>query len=141
MNNKNIASKQENNNNLYCPSVDIFEEDNKVNLVAELAGIKKDELDLSIENNTLTISAKMKEENFEDYDLVYSEYKTLRFKRSFTLSEELNKDELEAIFKNGILSISIPKKKKSPAKKIEVKLAWQILNSYYIKLRIERALS
>ena len=123
MNNKNIASKQENNNNLYCPSVDIFEEDNKVNLVAELAGIKKDELDLSIENNTLTISAKMKEENFEDYDLVYSEYKTLRFKRSFTLSEELNKDELEAIFKNGILSISIPKKKKSPAKKIEVKLA------------------
>jgi len=123
MNNKNIASKQENNNNLYCPSVDIFEEDNKVNLVAELAGIKKDELDLSIENNTLTISAKMKEENFEDYDLVYSEYKALRFKRSFTLSEELNKDELEAIFKNGILSISIPKKKKSPAKKIEVKLA------------------
>jgi len=122
MNNNNLISKLERNENVFSPSVDIFEENGKINLVTELPGIEKDNLEVSVENNTLTISAKMKEETFDDYELIYSEYKAINYERSFSLSDELNKDELQAIFKNGVLNISIAKKEKTPAKKIEVKL-------------------
>jgi len=122
MNNNNLISKLERNENVFSPSVDIFEENGKINLVTDLPGIEKDNLEVSVENNTLTISAKMKEETFDDYELIYSEYKAINYERSFSLSDELNKDELQAIFKNGVLNISIAKKEKTPAKKIEVKL-------------------
>jgi len=110
------------NESFYTPNVDIFEEKEQINLITELSGIEEKNLDVVVEDNILTISAKMKDEKFDNYELIYSEYRPITYKRKFTISNEFDKDKLKATFKNGILNISIPKLEKTPAKKIKVKL-------------------
>jgi HSP20 family molecular chaperone IbpA len=120
--NKNMTPEFNKNESSYMPNVDIFETEKDINLVSELSGVEEKDLEVMLENNVLTISAKMKEEKFEDYELIYSEYKPVRYERSFTISDEYDKSKLKATFKNGLLNLNIPKAEKTVAKKIAVKI-------------------
>lgn len=103
------------------PSVDIFEEKGKVIIKAELPGINKDDLDVSITENTVTISGEKKqEEKVERKDYHREERRYGSFCRKFRLPENVDADKAEASFKKGVLEIRLPKTKESKQKKVTI---------------------
>jgi HSP20 family protein len=105
------------------PSVDIFEEGGDVVVKAELPGLKKEEIDVSVADNTMTISGEKKqEEKVEKKDYYRMERSYGSFTRSFRLPTEVQMDKARASFKDGILEIRVPKSEgaKAREKKIPV---------------------
>ncbi|WP_457572764.1 Hsp20/alpha crystallin family protein [Desulfolithobacter sp.] len=103
------------------PSVDIYEEGNEVVVKAELPGIDKDDLNVTITENSLTISGEKKQEekvDKKDYHRIERRYGS--FTRSFRLPEDVNGDKAKASFKDGVLEIRLPRTKESRQKKIAI---------------------
>ncbi|MBX7171187.1 MAG: Hsp20/alpha crystallin family protein [Pyrinomonadaceae bacterium] len=106
----------------WTPSVDIFENQDKIVLEAELAGMKPEDVDISIENNIITLKGERKfekNEESENYHRVERSYGS--FVRSFTLPRTVVSDEADASFENGILKVTLPKREEAKARKIEIK--------------------
>jgi HSP20 family protein len=106
----------------WSPSVDISE--NKENLVleAELPGMKREDFEISIENNVITLKGERKFEkrsDDENYHRVERSYGS--FTRSFTLPQNVTADGANAEFKDGILRVTLPKREETKARKIEIK--------------------
>jgi len=103
--------------------VDIYEKEGKVNLDFELPGISKEEIDIELKNNTLTISGDFKKDEEVDEENYYRRERFIgNFSRSFTLPNYVKENDIDATFKDGILKIAFPKQKKDESKKrIEVK--------------------
>lgn len=103
------------------PSVDIFEEGDDVVVKAELPGLKKDDIEVKLTDNTITISGeKKKEEKVEKKDYFRLERSYGSFCRAFSLPTDVQTDKAKAQFKDGILEIRIPKSEE--AKRKEKKL-------------------
>lgn len=103
------------------PSVDIFEEGDDVVVKAELPGMKKEDIEVKLTDNTITISGeKKKEEKIERKDYYRLERSYGSFCRAFSLPAEVQTDKAKAQFKDGILEVRIPKSEE--AKKKERKL-------------------
>lgn len=103
------------------PSVDIYEEGKDLVLKAELPGIKKDDLNVVITENRITISGEKKQEEKvekKDYHWIESSYGC--FTRSFRLPANVNGDAAKASFKEGILEVRLPKTEETKHKKITV---------------------
>jgi len=103
------------------PSVDIFEEGDNVVVKAELPGMKKEDIDVSIADNTISISgAKKKEEKVERKNYYREERSYGSFTRSLRLPVEVHTDKVKANFKEGILEIRIPKTEEAKKKEKKV---------------------
>ncbi len=103
------------------PSFDIFEEDDDVVVKGELPGIKKEDLDVNLTDDTITISGeKKKEEKTEKKDYYRLERSYGSFSRSFSLPEEVQTDKAKAKFKDGVLEIRVPKTEESKKKKKKI---------------------
>ena len=105
------------------PKVNVYEYEDKVGVIAEIPGLDKKHIDIEVEDNVLTISGDkhgIPEDN--SAKVIRRELKTSSFKRSFTLGEELDGDDISANFKDGILSISIPKIAPTKPKVSKVKI-------------------
>lgn len=103
------------------PSVDIFEDGNDLVLKAELPGIKKEDLNVTISENRITIAGEKKqEEKVEKKDFHWTERTYGSFTRNFRLPENVNGDAAKASFKEGMLEIRVPKTKETKKKKITV---------------------
>jgi len=104
------------------PSFDLFTEEDDVVVKAELPGMKKEDIDVSVTDNTITVSGeKRKEEKVEKKDYYRLERSYGSFSRSFSLPAEVQTEKVTAKFKDGILEIRIPKTEE--AKKKEKKVA------------------
>jgi len=104
-----------------APSVDIFEDAGDMVVKADIPGISKDDLNVSITENNLTISGEKKhEEKVEKKDFHRVERSYGSFCRSFRLPDNVNGEKAKASFNNGVLEIRIPKTKESKAKKIDI---------------------
>jgi len=102
-------------------AVDIYEESNNVVVKAELPGIKKEDIDLSLTDNTLKISGeKKKEEKVEKKDYFSLERSYGSFTRTFSLPADVQTDKAEAKFKDGVLEIKIPKTEEAIKKAVKV---------------------
>ena len=106
------------------PKVNVYEYDDKVGIVAEIPGLNKKQLDVEVEDGVLTISGD-KHSTFEDEGakVLRRELKQSSFKRSFELGEQLDGDNIAANFKDGVLSVSIPKIEPEKPKKTFVKIS------------------
>ena len=103
------------------PSIDIYEEGNDLVLKAELPGIKKDDLNVTITENRITLTGEKKqEEKVEKENYHWSERTYGTFTRSFRLPDHVNGDAAKASFKEGVLEIRIPKTAEAKQKKITV---------------------
>jgi len=103
------------------PSVDIYNDGDDIVIKAEVPGISKDDLDLSIDRNVLTISGEKKRESKveeKDYHCIERTYGT--FTRSFKLPEDVSVDKAQASFNDGVLEIRMPRSGENRAKKIEI---------------------
>ena len=105
------------------PIVNVYEYEDKVGVVAEIPGLDKKQLDVAVEDGVLTISGD-KHSAFEDdgAKVIRRELKQSSFKRSFELGDLLDGDNVSAKFKDGILSVSIPKIEPEVPKKHSVKI-------------------
>ena len=105
------------------PKVNVYEYEDKVGVVAEIPGLDKKQLDVAVEDGVLTISGD-KHSAFEDdgAKVIRRELKQSSFKRSFELGDLLDGDNVSANFKDGILSVSIPKIEPEKPKKHSVKI-------------------
>ncbi len=107
----------------WSPAVDIAEHDDQYVVKMELPGVNKDEVKITLESNILTIRGEKKQEKEtkkENYHRVERSYGS--FQRSFTLPTTVKNDKIDAAFKDGILSISLPKAEEAKLKQIEVKV-------------------
>ena len=106
------------------PKVNVYEYDDKVGIVAEIPGLDKKQLNVEVEEGILTISGD-KHNTFEDdgAKVLRRELKQSSFKRSFELGEQLDGDNINANFKDGVLSVSIPKIEPEKPKKTFVKIS------------------
>ena len=106
------------------PKVNVYEYDDKVGIVAEIPGLDKKQLNVEVEDGVLTISGD-KHNTFEDEGakVLRRELKQSSFKRSFELGEQLDGDNIDASFKDGVLSVSIPKIEPEKPKKTFVKIS------------------
>ena len=105
------------------PKVNVYEYDDKVGIVAEIPGLSKKQIKVDVEDNILTISGD-KHSVWDDAKakVLRRELKQSSFRRSFTLGELLDGDDISANFKDGVLSIEIPKVEPAKPKKHSIKI-------------------
>jgi HSP20 family protein len=102
--------------------VDVREDGDHLYVEAELPGFKKDEVDITLENQTLTISGERREtpENEKKGDWLLNERRYTRFLRSFTLPSTVSEQSVNAKLENGVLTITLNKREESKPRKIAV---------------------
>ena len=106
------------------PKVNVYEYDDKIGIVAEIPGLNKKQLNVEVEEGILTISGDT-HNTFENdgAKVLRKELKQSSFKRSFELGDLLDGDNISANFKDGVLSVSIPKTEQEVPKKHSVKIS------------------
>lgn len=104
------------------PVTDVSEDDNAVTLILELPGVGSEDVQLSLENTTLLIKAEKKAEKSESSDQVRRVERSFgTFERSFTLSNVIDTDGIEASLADGVLTVVLPKSERAKSRTIEVK--------------------
>jgi HSP20 family protein len=107
----------------WSPAVDIYDKGNEVVIHAELPGMKKDEIDVRVENNVLTVRGQkerkdeVKEDGYFRTERVYGS-----FSRSFSLPSTVDATKISAEYKDGVLTLSVPKAEEAKARQIDVKV-------------------
>ena len=107
----------------WSPTMDVIEKEDQILLRAELPGMKQEDVEITVENRTLTIQGEKKFEHEETeghYRRLESRYGS--FYRSFTLPNTVDQDLIEAHFDNGVLELVLPKSEQAKPKKISVKV-------------------
>lgn len=108
----------------WSPNVDIFETDNELLLKADLPGLEMNEIDIQIENGTLTLRGERKfEKESKDggYHRIERSYGS--FVRYFSLPETVNPEGVKADYKNGVLTVTLPKKELAKPRQIKVQVS------------------
>lgn len=105
----------------WAPAVDIYEHDGNIVVKAELPGVDPKDVDVRVENNTLTLRGERKVDNEvkqENYHRVERAYGT--FTRSFTLPSVLDQEKIKAEYKDGVLKVTLPKREEAKPKQINI---------------------
>ena len=108
---------------VFTPRTDIYETKDAIVLLAEMPGVASDAVDITLEKRVLTIHGHAAAQGHDGYRQIYAEYADGDFERSFTLSDDIDRDRIEATQSNGILRLVLPKAEPAKAKKIQVKSA------------------
>jgi len=105
----------------FVPPVDIYEDEHNITLKLEVPGIEQNDIDVRVENNTLTVRGErkfekdVKEENFHRIERTYGS-----FSRSFTLPNTVNPEQVNADYTNGVLTVTLAKRAEAKPKQIKV---------------------
>ncbi|WP_224484575.1 Hsp20/alpha crystallin family protein [Robertkochia aurantiaca] len=116
-----------NDMNNRVPAVNIKEKDNGFELELAAPGVKKEDFNIEVDQNVLTISTEQrneKEETGDDGNYSRREFSYTSFQRSFTLPDTVNSDKIDASYEDGVLKLSIPKKEEAlpkPKRMIDIK--------------------
>jgi len=103
-------------------TLDVYQDEDNIVIKSTIAGVRPEDLDISINNDMLTIKGKrQKEMEVKEDDYFYQECYWGSFSRSVILPMEVEADKIDAILKDGILTIKLPKSRKAKARKIEVR--------------------
>jgi HSP20 family protein len=106
--------------NVYVPRTDIYESKEHLLLLADMPGVREDLLDITLEQNILTVHGIVTPPEFPGYKLSYAEYGVGDFRRVFALSNEIDREGIQASLKNGVLHLILPKSKQAIPRKITV---------------------
>lgn len=106
-----------------APEADVTETADEIRVAVELPGMRSEDVEVSLEDNLLTISGEKKEEREEEdreHRWHLSERRYGRFSRSFVLPRDVEQDGIRASFENGVLSLTIPKSERARPRRIEI---------------------
>ncbi len=117
---------QESNLTSWAPAVDIFEDEHELVVKADLPDVKPEELDIRVENNILTIRGERKfEKKVDEKNYLRVERSYGSFSRSFALANTVNSEAIKADYKDGVLTLTIPKREEAKPKQIKVNVGAQ----------------
>jgi len=103
------------------PRVDVLEDESGITLLADLPGVPKESLELKVEGDTLLVEGVVATPLSQQLQSVYAEVRVPRYRRTFTLSRELDAGRIEANLKDGVLKLRIPKQDHARPRRIEVR--------------------
>lgn len=106
------------------PPVDVIEDETGITVTADLPGVRKDDLNIRVDGDTLTLEAPLTlGDAAASVSPVYTEVRAPRYRRSFTLSRELDSGNIAASLKDGVLHLRVPKLEKARPRRVEVQVA------------------
>jgi len=107
---------------VFTPSVDIFETDKALTLLVDMPGVKAENLNVDLRDDTLTLIGDVNPHVTPPGELVYGEYEIGRYYRQFSLSEVIAQDKIDAKLSDGVLRLTLPKVEKATPRRIEVQV-------------------
>ena len=105
----------------FVPRSDIFETEKEIIILADIPGANEKTVDITLEKNVLTFTAYVEPAIPNGFEVAYAEYEEGDYQRSFRLSDEIDRDKIEAIVSDGVLRLSLPKSQEARIKKITIK--------------------
>jgi len=106
---------------IYAPQVDIIERKDYIVIIADMPGVDEKSVDITLEKNVLTIYGRVDAYAPENHKNFLSEYGIGDYQRVFTLSDEVDRDKIQATVKNGVLKLVMPKAETIKTRKIPIK--------------------
>jgi HSP20 family protein len=103
------------------PPVDIYEDADGITLQLDMPGVSKERLNIQADRNALTVEGDARVDMPEGMEALYADVRATRYRRSFTLSSELEAGKTDASLKDGVLTVRIPKRAEVRPRKIEVR--------------------
>ena len=104
------------------PPADIYETENEFVIKAEMPGVNKDGINVTLDNNELEITGKINSNLPDEKNLKYSEFRLHNYQRKFNVGETIDRNTLSAKLEDGILTLTLPKREEVKPKKIEVRV-------------------
>lgn len=111
---KTVAGK------FYVPGTDIFETGDAITMAMEMPGVNRENIDIKLEQRQLSVQGHINFDNYDNFEPVYTEYNVGHFSRSFTLSSEIDTENINASVADGVLTLVLPKARESRLRKIQV---------------------
>lgn len=105
------------------PAVDIFEDDQRITVLADIPGVSREGLDVRVDRNNLVIEGAMAIDPPPGMQALYADVQAMKYRRDFTLTGELDAEHIDATLKDGVLTVHIPKRKEFRTRKIQVNVA------------------
>ena len=106
---------------VFSPRADVYETGNEIVVLADMPGVQEGSVEISLEKNVLTVQGKVEAPPHVGYRLAYGEFDDGDYKRSFALSEGVDRDRIEATARDGVVRLVLPKAKEAAARRIPVK--------------------
>ena len=103
------------------PPVDIYEDADGITLMADMPGVSRDRLTIEVDKDMLTLEGDARIEMTAGMEALYADVRSTRYRRSFTLSGELETGQIDASLKDGVLSVRIPKRAEVRPRRIEIR--------------------
>jgi HSP20 family protein len=104
----------------FLPMTDIFETDQALTVILEMPGVAKDSVDISVENDVLTIAGRIDYSTYEALQPLYTEYNIGHYVRSFQISSKIEQGAISAELKDGVMTLVLPKAATAKPRKIKV---------------------
>jgi len=105
---------------VFIPRSDIYENEQEIIVLADVPGANEKTVDITLDKNILSLNAFIEPVHTSGYDIAYAEYEEGDYQRSFRLSDEIDRDKIEATVNDGVLRLRLPKSQGMKAKKIAV---------------------
>lgn len=105
---------------VYVPVTDIFETQDALILKMEMPGVSKDQVDVRVENDILTIEARIDFGAYDSLRPLYTEYNVGNYARTFQLSSKIEQERISASLKDGVMTLDLPKVERAKPRKIQV---------------------
>ncbi len=116
-----VETERTRSRKVFLPKVDIYETKDSIVLIADMPGVDENRVDMMLEKNILTISGAVDPEAFPGYGAAYAEYDVGDYQRAFTISDEVDRDRIDARIRNGVLRVTLHKAEEVKARKIAIK--------------------
>jgi HSP20 family molecular chaperone IbpA len=118
-----LETERTRNRKVYVPKADIIETGDAIVLFADMPGADEKSVDVTLEKNVLTITGKVKSSERAGRSMFYAEYDVGDFERAFTISDEVDRERIEATVKNGVLKLTLRKAPQAEVRRIAVRTA------------------
>lgn len=105
---------------VFVPATDIYEKDDALLVRCDMPGVEADRVDITLENNELTITGQQTAARPEGCALLSTEYDTGTFRRTFKVPQLIDREKIKAHLNNGVLDIELPKAEQAKPRKIEI---------------------
>lgn len=119
---KELVSKEEQTapGRHYVPYADVYETDDALTVAMEMPGVEKQHLTISLENGVLRVDGQIDFSKYEGMQPVYTEYNVGHYRRSFSLSNKIDQENISAQVEDGVLTLTLPKAKEAQPRKIAI---------------------
>ena len=107
----------------WTPALDLYQNNDNIVALVELPGLRKEDIEISLQDGTLTISGERKEEPSQENGATRTERCTGKFRRSITLPTRVDANKVSATYKDGILTVTLPKAEEAKPKQIQINLS------------------